>query len=151
MRMKKRTPQGLLREALQTSFSPFEVRCREKEQTRIKNFLGMILIRANRFQNSHTHTTSASCVKNGHGSSMYICGSPGTGKTLSVDFVCREVFGHDPKTRTIKINAMTLTKPQEVYVELLKKLCGPQKGSVSPSEAAKSLQHEFLNSKKNLT
>lgn len=57
-----------VKEALHVSTAPEIVRCREIEQNRILDFC-------------------KECVKEEKAGSLYVCGCPGTGKTLSMDRV----------------------------------------------------------------
>ena len=72
---------------------------------------------------------------------MYLCGSPGTGKTVTVDAVQQSFFQHKPavcrdvggtavtsgsvnaaagvRVQFVKINAMTLREPAQLYPVLL--------------------------------
>lgn len=77
------------------------------------------------------------------GDSMYVCGSPGTGKTLSLNFAINALrTKHGCKVRIIQINAMQLSKPTELYTSLYKSLGGASKPAPSsPMEYADAVQN----------
>eukprot|EP00466_Bigelowiella_natans_P017172 jgi/Bigna1/142783/aug1.73_g17491 len=122
-----------LREVLRTSTPPESVCCRNSEQSQIRNFL-------------------AASLENKHGDSLYICGSPGTGKSLCVGKVCREVLAANSSLNVnlVEINAMTLARPQEIYSEILREI-QPSIRCSNAIEAARELRTEFLENHKRFT
>jgi Cdc6-like AAA superfamily ATPase len=74
------------------------------------------------------------CLSTRQGDSIYICGSPGTGKSVTVDCLpralgspddwsarrCRATVSvSDRRLLIVKINAMALPDPPSIYPELL--------------------------------
>ena len=57
-----------VKEALHVSTVPSAVVCREEEQNRVMNFC-------------------KACIEHGKSRSLYVCGCPGTGKSLSIEKV----------------------------------------------------------------
>ncbi|KAJ0972020.1 hypothetical protein J5N97_019979 [Dioscorea zingiberensis] len=122
-------------EALHVSSIPDNVVCREDEQKRIADFC-------------------KSCIKEKKSGSMYVCGLPGTGKTLSINKVeellvlwSKEVGFQTPET--LSINCVSLPKASDLFSKMIEKFhphlknnaCSPlqnlqklysQKGQPSP-------------------
>lgn len=54
---------------------------------------------------------------------MYISGVPGTGKTMTVYKVISDLKGESfGDFSFVKLNALALTEPKQIYVEIVKKL-----------------------------
>eukprot|EP00743_Colponemidia_sp_Colp-15_P003960 GILK01004271.1.p1 GENE.GILK01004271.1~~GILK01004271.1.p1 ORF type:complete len:468 (+),score=87.07 GILK01004271.1:97-1500(+) len=67
-------------------------------------------------------------LRNRAAGSMYICGSPGTGKTASLEEIHKFLLGWikqekiQPAPKVIKLNGMTFTEPNKVYNKLFEDL-----------------------------
>jgi origin recognition complex subunit 1 len=119
-----------LQEDLHVSQSPEVIACRTKEQIAIHKFI-----------KSH--------VRDAEPGSLYISGSPGTGKSLSVKAVIRELQ-EKPQfmqkvNKIVEVCAMTLRSPASLYPVLLAKLSGKaEDGHLPPLEAARLLQARLI-------
>eukprot|EP00954_Amorphochlora_amoebiformis_P017547 1319839-Amorphochlora_amoeboformis.AAC.1 len=92
-----------------------------------------------------------SCIGQRQGDSLYICGSPGTGKSLCVDMVCKRVVREkDAKLQVVSFNAMSLASPVELYKQLLQQL-GYQTDGINAFDAAERLKVRFFGQKTPLT
>jgi Cdc6-like AAA superfamily ATPase len=79
-------------------------------------------------------------------SSLYICGSPGTGKTLSVESAVSTVLGLDENgARLVSLNAMSFaSNPSGLYAALLEQLRGSKPTSSNSTDAANKIQDLVL-------
>ncbi|KAL1566365.1 AAA ATPase [Salvia divinorum] len=109
-------------ETLHVSTAPASVVCRENEQNRILDFC-------------------KKCVKEEKAGSLYVCGCPGTGKTLSmekvkvmlVDWANKEGVQHPD---VLSINCTTLANMSEIFSKIL----GQTHYGKKPSPSTSSLQ-----------
>ncbi|KAK1297984.1 hypothetical protein QJS10_CPB14g00857 [Acorus calamus] len=116
-----------VKEALHVSMSPSAIVCREEEQKRLLKFC-------------------KSCVEQKKAGSMYVCGCPGTGKTLSMERVkellvawANEEQFQPPEI--LDINCTSLAKTSEIFSKILEK-CHLQKkinGTCSPFQQLQDL------------
>ncbi|XP_020102054.1 cell division control protein 6 homolog [Ananas comosus] len=112
-----------VREALHVATAPSNVVCREEEQKRIFEFC-------------------KTCIEQERAGSLYVCGCPGTGKTLSMDRVKENVMlwskeaGYELPD-VLAINCTSLTNTVEIFTTILAKLYPRMKTNSSFS----SLQH----------
>lgn len=82
---------------------------------------------------------------------MYVCGSPGTGKTLSVETVAGQVC-QDYSVKFVMINANRCNTPATFWPALLEKFkdkgdkggSGKEKKSAKASDAMAELQKKLL-------
>jgi len=110
---------------LHLSSAPEVIHGREKEHKKISSFL--------------QQSISAK-----EGGALYLCGAPGTGKSLSVNRLLSNPAIVPPSAaNTVYVNAMTLSKPNSLYPKLLSLLTGDSEVNVSPVEAADTLQSIF--------
>lgn len=78
----------------------------------------------------------------------YISGVPGTGKTATVREVVRLLqssvsAGDVPAFTYIEVNALKLSEPRQVWVEVWRALTGQQR--ITPDHAASLLEKRFRN------
>ncbi len=101
----------------------------------------------------HTKTISSFIegrIVSSTGGSMYVCGQPGSGKTLTVSHCLRQLQKsviEQFQTTVIQINAMnerTGDKASELFPLLLKRLGGFTKNECSAAKAGDELEHVFL-------
>lgn len=100
------SPMSRARLGLSAHTMPKKMPCRESEYTNIHNFVSIRI-----------KQQSSGC--------MYISGVPGTGKTMTVCKVMSDLKDHSENYGDfsfLKINALALTEPKQVYVEIVKKL-----------------------------
>lgn len=117
-------PVTAARTVLETSHAPGCVVGRESELKTIRGFVSR-------------------CIEAGQGDSIYICGSPGTGKSLCVDSVCTALCGR--AVQRIDINAMVLTRPQDIYKQILSRIDpGRVPANDSPLASAEALRGCFF-------
>jgi len=88
--------------------APTRLPCREKEREEV------------------TSALRAAIVAGGQATSLYISGTPGTGKTATVHHAIRTLAadGSLPPFRTLQVNGMKLSAPQQVYSLLWEGLTG---------------------------
>ncbi|KAK8790045.1 hypothetical protein WA158_006825 [Blastocystis sp. Blastoise] len=105
----------------------FPILCRSKEIEELRNF----------FMNAMT---------NYHGDSIYISGTPGTGKTLCLnsmlDKLDEELDDASIHTNIIWINAMGILKPQDIYSQIANKLSDKK---IQNARAQEWLDDYFIN------
>ncbi|CAA7392667.1 unnamed protein product [Spirodela intermedia] len=96
-----------VKEAFHVSSPPATIVCRDSEQMRIFEFC-------------------KTCIEQETGGSLYVCGCPGTGKTLSMERVkellgawTKEVGFQFPVTLSISCNSLTTTS--EIFLKILEK------------------------------
>jgi len=82
-----------------------------------------------------------SFVETGKGSSLYICGSTGTGKTASVSQCIKNLDGGKRKVVTAKLNGNSFGAPNAIFQALEKEFQGYQ--SVNPEAARLNLTAMF--------
>lgn len=107
--------------------APTRLPCREKEKEEV------------------TSALRASIASGGQGTSLYISGTPGTGKTATVHHALR-ILAHEeglPAFRTLEVNGMKLSSPQQVYSLLWEGLTGQH---VSIQRALALLEKRFATS-----
>ncbi|KAL1524883.1 hypothetical protein AB1Y20_019762 [Prymnesium parvum] len=109
------------------SAAPERMPCRERERAEVINAL------------------RAALLEGTLGSSLYLSGTPGTGKTATVHQALRELAADDslPSFRTIEVNAMKLSSAYQVYSLLWQALTGQ---AVTPQKALGSLERCFSTS-----
>ncbi|WOK94826.1 cell division control protein [Canna indica] len=97
-----------VKQALHVATQPDIVVCREEEQNSVLEFC-------------------KSCIQQNKAGSLYVCGCPGTGKTLSIGKVqgqllewSKEIGLHSPDVLTI--NCTYLTKTSEIFNKMLTRL-----------------------------
>ncbi|XP_078446967.1 cell division control protein 6 homolog isoform X2 [Wolffia australiana] len=97
------------KEAFHLSSPPTTVACRDSEQ-------------------NHILELCKTCIKQGIGGSLYVCGCPGTGKTLSVKKVeellvawTKEVGLQSPIT--LSISCTSLTSTSQIFPKILERCC----------------------------
>ncbi|XP_010487275.1 PREDICTED: cell division control protein 6 homolog B-like [Camelina sativa] len=120
-----------VKEALHVSKAPSTIVCRDDEQRRILDFV-------------------KGCIDQRKAGSLYICGCPGTGKSLSMEKVVQQVSDWSqqeglPQVDTLAVNCTSLTKTTDIFSKIL--------GENEPGNKANSysspLQHlQFLFSQK---
>lgn len=79
---------------------------------------------------------------------MYISGVPGTGKTMTVCKVMSDLKDHrEGDFSFLKLNALALTEPKQIYVEIVKKLLNKK---LHWEEALKQIVNFFKAKKKKI-
>ncbi|XP_030503024.2 cell division control protein 6 homolog B [Cannabis sativa] len=118
-----------VKEALHVSTAPSVVVCREDEQKRVLEFC-------------------KSCMEEEKAGSLYVCGCPGTGKSLSMEKVkkqlaewARETGLEEPDV--LAINCTSLTNTSDVFNKILGKDHQPQKKSRNSTSALQLLQNSY--------
>ncbi|XVF19899.1 hypothetical protein REPUB_Repub11eG0151300 [Reevesia pubescens] len=119
-----------VKEALHVSTAPSTVVCREDEQKRVLEFC-------------------KACVEQEKAGSLYACGCPGTGKSLSMEKVKQQVIdwvtmeGLQPP-EVLVMNCTSLANASEIFSKILGKHQAKKKtmGSTSPLQY---LQHLYSN------
>ncbi|XP_010510455.1 PREDICTED: cell division control protein 6 homolog isoform X2 [Camelina sativa] len=116
-----------VKEALHVSKAPSTVVCREDEQRRVSEFV-------------------KSCMEQNKAGSLYICGCPGTGKSLSMEKVRQQADDWAkqaglPCSETVSVNCTSLTKTTDIFSKILGKNESGSKanGSSSPLQQLQSL------------
>ncbi|XP_024026720.1 cell division control protein 6 homolog B [Morus notabilis] len=116
-----------VKEALHVSTAPSAIVCREEEQKKVLEFC-------------------KSCIEQEKAGSLYVCGCPGTGKSLSMENVKQilldwaEETGHG-KPDVLAINCTSLTNTSDIFSKILGK-DQPRKrsnGSTSPLQLLQNL------------
>ncbi|GAB2285745.1 AAA ATPase [Dionaea muscipula] len=118
-----------VKEALHVSMAPSSVVCREDEYSRILDFC-------------------KSCMEQEKSGSLYVCGCPGTGKTMIVEKVKLSLTdwskeGGFQKPDVLYMNCTTLTNPTDIFSKILNKV-QPQKKIKALAEALKHIQSLYL-------
>ncbi|CAA7026333.1 unnamed protein product [Microthlaspi erraticum] len=112
-----------VKEALHVSKAPSTIVCREGEQRSVFEFV-------------------KGCIEQQKAASLYICGCPGTGKSLSMEKVIQQVGDWTkqaglPLADTLSVNCTSLTKTTDIFSKIL--------GEIEPLTKANSnsspLQH----------
>nr|AAK68875.1 cell division control protein 6 [Arabidopsis thaliana] len=116
-----------VKEALHVSKAPSTVVCREDEQRRVFEFV-------------------KGCMEQKKAGSLYICGCPGTGKSLSMEKVrlqaeewAKQAGLHCPET--VSVNCTSLTKSTDIFSKILGNYESGKKanGSFSPLQQLQRL------------
>ncbi|KAM2127207.1 hypothetical protein ACFX1R_007137 [Malus domestica] len=89
------------KEALHVSTVPSTVSCREDEQKRVLEFLKQ-------------------CIEQEKAGSLYVCGCPGTGKSLSIEKVKQALAGLE-EPDVLALNCSSLTKTSDIFTKILGK------------------------------
>ncbi|XP_023512124.1 cell division control protein 6 homolog B-like [Cucurbita pepo subsp. pepo] len=114
------------KEALHVSTAPTTVMCREDEQSRILNFC-------------------KACVEKEKAGSLYVCGCPGTGKSLSMEKVKEQLADWVKESGLqlpdiLSINCTSLAKTSDIFTKIMGE-AQPQKkrnGSLTPLQHLQS-------------
>ncbi|VVB01841.1 unnamed protein product [Arabis nemorensis] len=109
-----------VKEALHVSKAPSTIVCREDEQRRVFEFV-------------------KGCMEQNKAGSLYICGCPGTGKSLSMEKVRQQAEDWAkqeglPCPETVSVNCTSLTKTTDIFSKILgnSELGTKANGSSSP-------------------
>ncbi|XP_062085150.1 cell division control protein 6 homolog B-like [Humulus lupulus] len=118
-----------VKEALHVSTAPSVVVCREDEQKRVLKFC-------------------KSCVEEERAGSLYVCGCPGTGKSLSMEKVKKQLVEWAQETGleepdVLAINCTSLTNTGDVFTKILGKDHQPRKRSSNSTSALQLLQNSY--------
>ncbi|KAH0905851.1 hypothetical protein HID58_037678 [Brassica napus] len=94
-----------VKEALHVSKAPSTIVCREDEHRRVFEFV-------------------KGCLDQQKAGSLYICGCPGTGKSLSIEKVVKQVGDWSkqaclPPVDTLSVNCTSLTKTADIFSKIL--------------------------------
>ncbi|CAK9164226.1 unnamed protein product [Ilex paraguariensis] len=108
-----------VKEALHVSMAPSTVVCREDEQSRVLEFCKQ-------------------CIEQEKAGSLYVCGCPGTGKSLLMEKVKEALFDwakevHFQPPDVASINCTSLTNTAEIFSKILGNNQPPKKTSCSKS------------------
>ncbi|KAH7863452.1 hypothetical protein Vadar_017695 [Vaccinium darrowii] len=113
-----------VKDTLHVSTAPCTLVCREDEQRRVLQFCKQ-------------------CIEQEKAGSLYVCGCPGTGKSLSMERVkeslikwAKEAGFQQPDV--LAVNCTTLTKTSDIFSKILGK-DQPQKKTTSPLQNLKNL------------
>ncbi|CAH8385517.1 unnamed protein product [Eruca vesicaria subsp. sativa] len=117
-----------VKEALHVSKAPSTVVCREDEQRHVFEFL-------------------KGCLDQQKAGSLYICGCPGTGKSLSMEKVVKQVGDWSkqaglPPVDTLSVNCTSLTKATDIFSKILE-IVEPLKKNNCHSSPLQHLQSLF--------
>ncbi|KAL0723771.1 hypothetical protein Bca4012_038370 [Brassica carinata] len=117
-----------VKEALHLSKAPSTIVCREDEQRRVFEFV-------------------IGCLDQQKSGSLYICGCPGTGKSLSMEKVVQQVNDWPkqaclPPVDTLSVNCTSLTKATDIFSKILE-IAEPLKKYNCYSSPLKRLQSLF--------
>ncbi|KAG6530468.1 hypothetical protein ZIOFF_012707 [Zingiber officinale] len=121
-----------VKHALHVATPPAIVVCREKEQKNILEFC-------------------KSCFQQSKAGSLYVCGCPGTGKTLSIGKVKEYFLGWSkevgvPSPDVLTINCTSLTSTSEIFSQMLVKF-ELSKGKATNTSPLQHLQDIFSQKK----
>ncbi|KAI3842065.1 hypothetical protein MKW92_012821 [Papaver armeniacum] len=116
-----------VKEVLHLSTAPSAIVCREEEQMRVLDFC-------------------KACVEEEKAGSLYVCGCPGTGKTLSMEKVKQLLVGWVEEggfqlPDVLMLNCTTLTNTREIFSKILQ-IYQPHKktgGALSPLQQLQKL------------
>ncbi|KAH7542267.1 hypothetical protein FEM48_Zijuj02G0055300 [Ziziphus jujuba var. spinosa] len=117
-----------VKEALHLSTSPPVVVCREEEQNKVLEFCKL-------------------CIKQEKAGSLYVCGCPGTGKTLSMEKVRRLLVDWTRENGLqqpdlLVLNCTSLTNTSDIFSKILSK-SQSQKRSTGTTSPLKLLQNIY--------
>ncbi|KAF9598777.1 hypothetical protein IFM89_031445 [Coptis chinensis] len=121
-----------VKEALHVSKTPSAIVCREEEQKRVLEFC-------------------KGCIQEGRASSLYVCGCPGTGKTMSMEKVKQNLLdwvkeaGHE-QPNILAVNCTSTGKTNEIFNKILE-VYQPGKRVNGASSALQHLQKLFSQKK----
>ncbi|KAL5710384.1 AAA ATPase [Ranunculus cassubicifolius] len=123
---------SIVKEAMHVSTAPSAIVCREEEQKKVLDFC-------------------KSCVEEEKASSLYVCGCPGTGKTLSLEKVKINLLDWAkeagfPQPNILSVNCTTLGNTNEIFTKILE-TCQPRKKVNGTSSALQQLQKMFSQKK----
>ncbi|XVF05359.1 hypothetical protein REPUB_Repub05bG0165300 [Reevesia pubescens] len=119
-----------VKEALHVSTAPSTVVCREDEQKRVLEFC-------------------KECVEQEKAGSLYVCGCPGTGKSLSMEKVKQQVIdwatmeGLQPP-EVLAMNCTSLANTSEIFTKILGKH-QPKKKTMGSTSPLQHLQNLYSN------
>ncbi|KAF8116292.1 hypothetical protein N665_0020s0143 [Sinapis alba] len=118
----------VVKEALHVSKAPSTIVCREDEQRLLFEFV-------------------KGCLDQQKAGSVYICGCPGTGKSLSMEKVVQQVGDWSkqaclPPVDTLSVNCTSLTKTTDIFIKILE-LVEPVKKNNCYSSPLQHLQSLF--------
>ncbi|KAG7653389.1 P-loop containing nucleoside triphosphate hydrolase [Arabidopsis suecica] len=118
----------VVKEALHVSKAPSTIVCREDEQSRIFEFV-------------------KGCIDQQKAGSLYICGCPGTGKSLTMEKVVQRVGDWStqaglPPVDTLSVNCTSLTKTTDIFSKILLEI-KPGKKANTNSSPLQHLQNLF--------
>ncbi|XP_010543051.1 PREDICTED: cell division control protein 6 homolog B-like [Tarenaya hassleriana] len=116
-----------VKEALHVSKTPPNIVCREDEQKRVFEFV-------------------KSCIEQQKAGSLYMCGCPGTGKSLSMEKIKQQVDDWSkqagyPSPDTLSVNCTSLTNTTDIFSKILGEKQARRKinGSFSPLQHLQNL------------
>ncbi|GAB2234961.1 hypothetical protein Drorol1_Dr00004234 [Drosera rotundifolia] len=117
-----------VKEALHVSTAPSSAVCREEEYSRVLEFC-------------------KSCVEKEKSGSLYVCGCPGTGKTMIMEKVKVSLAewskeGGFQQPDVLYMNCTSLTNPTEVFSKILKRV-QPEKKIKALTEALKLIHNVY--------
>ncbi|AET37405.1 origin recognition complex subunit 1 Ecym_1154 [Eremothecium cymbalariae DBVPG len=115
----------------------------KEEIVKASNFEDYLPARENEFATIYLSMYSA--IEAGTGTSIYIAGTPGVGKTLTVREVVKELLisadrKELPQFQYIEINGLKMVKPTDSYEVLWKKISG---STLTSGAAMESLEYYF--------
>ncbi|CAL1409953.1 unnamed protein product [Linum trigynum] len=114
-----------VKEALHVSTAPPTIVCREEEQRRVFDFC-------------------RACVEKEQSGSLYVCGCPGTGKSLSMEKVSNKLIewardgGFDPP-EVLSINCTALTSSSQIFGKIVENGYVKVKGTGAPLQHLQNL------------
>ncbi|XVF46700.1 hypothetical protein PTKIN_Ptkin03bG0048900 [Pterospermum kingtungense] len=119
-----------VKEALHVSTAPSAVVCREEEQERVLEFC-------------------QACVEQDKAGSLYVCGCPGTGKSLSMEKVKQQVIVWATMKglqtpEVLAMNCTSLASTSEIFSKILVKH-QPKKKSIGSTSPLQHLQNLYSN------
>ncbi|XP_077210544.1 cell division control protein 6 homolog B-like isoform X2 [Tasmannia lanceolata] len=125
-----------VKEALHVSTAPSAILCREEEQKKIFEFC-------------------KECIEHEKAGSLYVCGCPGTGKTLSMEKVKENLVGWANKVGfqvpdVLTINCTSLASSAEIFNKILERH-GPQNRSNGSRLPLQHLQNLFSKRKQSFS
>ncbi|KAJ8749709.1 hypothetical protein K2173_012260 [Erythroxylum novogranatense] len=99
---------GAVKAALHVSTAPSTVLCREDEQKKVFDFC-------------------KNCIEQGKAGSLYLCGLPGTGKSLSMEKVKQHLLNWSKESGClppdiVALNCTSLTKTSEIFSKIIGKI-----------------------------
>ncbi|OVA13835.1 CDC6 [Macleaya cordata] len=125
---KVREQMSAVKEVLHLSTAPSAIVCREEEQKSVLDFC-------------------KACIEQDRAGSLYVCGCPGTGKTLSVEKVKQLLVGWVKEVGVqlpdvLTLNCTTLTNTKEIFCKILETY-QPQRKIGGASSPLQQLQKLF--------
>ncbi|CAN1235490.1 Cell division control protein 6 homolog [Linum perenne] len=124
-----------VKEALHVSTAPATVVCREDEQRRVFDFC-------------------KECVEKEQSGSLYVCGCPGTGKSLSMEKVSNRLIewaknGDVQSPEVLSINCTALTSSSQIFSKIADKVSmkTKMKGTTTPLQHLQKLYSQPQQSK----